>query len=128
MKFLTTAIILTASVTLRSRALAALLLFSLIGGTVWAQVTASIVGTVKDMSGGVLPGAQVTVKHTETGLTRTAGPEDWITVNCGTLSNGGQNATWRCIVRSPGWAIALSRPSIRSTPAGPRRPPSCATP
>lgn len=72
MKFLTTAIILTASVTLRSRALAALLLFSLIGGTVWAQVTASIVGTVKDMSGGVLPGAQVTVKHTETGLTRTA--------------------------------------------------------
>ena len=72
MKFLTTAIILAASVTLRSRALAALLLFSSIGGAVWAQVTASIVGTVKDMSGGVLPGAQVTVKQTETGLTRTA--------------------------------------------------------
>ena len=34
--------------------------------------TASIVGTVKDVSGAVLPDAAITVKHIETGLTRTA--------------------------------------------------------
>ena len=33
--------------------------------------TASIIGTVKDVSGAVLQGAVVTVKHLETGLTRT---------------------------------------------------------
>ena len=32
--------------------------------------TASITGTVRDVSGAVLPGAAITVKHTETGLTR----------------------------------------------------------
>ena len=41
-------------------------------GTMEAQVTASITGTVKDMSGAVLPGATVTAKHLETGLTRAA--------------------------------------------------------
>jgi carboxypeptidase family protein len=34
--------------------------------------SAAIIGTVKDVSGAVLPGSAVTVKHTETGLTRTA--------------------------------------------------------
>src|SRR5712691_113975 len=33
--------------------------------------TAAITGTVKDVTGAVLPGAMVTVKHLETGLTRT---------------------------------------------------------
>ena len=37
--------------------------------------TATILGTVKDMSGAVLPGAAVTVKNLETGLTRTAESE-----------------------------------------------------
>ena len=38
---------------------------------VFAQgFTAAITGTVKDMSGAVLPGAAITVKHLETGLTR----------------------------------------------------------
>jgi hypothetical protein len=36
----------------------------------WAQDTASIVGTVKDSSGGVIPGAKVTVSNPEKGLTR----------------------------------------------------------
>lgn len=41
--------------------------------TVLAQgFTAAITGTVQDTSGAAVPGARVTVKHTETGLTRTA--------------------------------------------------------
>src|SRR5713101_2950651 len=32
----------------------------------------SLTGTVRDVSGAVLPGAAVSVKHIETGLTRTA--------------------------------------------------------
>src|SRR3989442_12574313 len=48
------------------------LALSLLAGTVWGQVTASIPGTVKDVSGAVLPETAVTVKHLETGLTRTA--------------------------------------------------------
>src|SRR5262250_2502050 len=38
---------------------------------VWAQATAQISGTVKDPSGAVLPGADVTATQTETGVVRT---------------------------------------------------------
>ncbi len=38
---------------------------------VWAQATAQISGSVRDQSGGVLPGANVTVTHTGTGVMRT---------------------------------------------------------
>src|SRR5712691_11334838 len=42
-------------------------------GLVFAQgSTGTIIGTVKDVSGAVLQGAAVTVKHLDTGLTRTA--------------------------------------------------------
>lgn len=41
-------------------------------GVMRAQVTASIVGTVQDTSGAVIPGAAVTVKNLETGAARTA--------------------------------------------------------
>ena len=43
------------------------------GGSVsaWAQVTASVVGTVQDVSGAVIPGVSVTVKDLETGVART---------------------------------------------------------
>src|SRR3989449_2372080 len=34
--------------------------------------TATILGTVKDSTGALIPGASITVKHTESGLTRTA--------------------------------------------------------
>src|SRR5882762_3236191 len=39
-------------------------------GIVWAQSTAQISGTVKDQSGAVLPGVQVTATQTATGLER----------------------------------------------------------
>jgi hypothetical protein len=38
---------------------------------VWAQGTAQLSGTVRDESGGVLPGVSVTVTQTNTGLVRT---------------------------------------------------------
>jgi hypothetical protein len=52
----------------------AVLVFLLIPAPVLAQAvsTASIAGTVRDGSGGVLPGVTITATQTETGLTRTA--------------------------------------------------------
>ena len=48
-------------------------LFATVGGAnAWAQATAQIGGTVKDQTGAVLPGVEVTVTQTETGATRTA--------------------------------------------------------
>ena len=41
-------------------------------GNVWAQATAQISGTVRDQTGAVLPGVEVTVTQTETGVMRTA--------------------------------------------------------
>src|SRR5438445_11824369 len=42
-------------------------------GTSYAQITAaSISGTVKDQTGGVLPGVDVVAKNLDTGLTRSA--------------------------------------------------------
>src|SRR5213593_2396357 len=40
--------------------------------TVWAQATAQISGTVRDQSGAVLPGVEVTATQTDTGIARTA--------------------------------------------------------
>src|SRR5437762_14031495 len=37
---------------------------------VWAQATAQISGTARDQSGAVLPGVEVKVTQTETGITR----------------------------------------------------------
>jgi len=49
----------------------ALLFSGLACVNVWAQATAQISGTVKDPSGAVLPGADVTATQTETGVVRT---------------------------------------------------------
>src|SRR6266446_301486 len=55
-----------------SRTAGLLALIALGMGLVFAQgSTATITGTVKDASGAVLPATLVTVKHLETGLTRT---------------------------------------------------------
>src|SRR5262245_24385417 len=51
---------------------AAIIVFGLASGYVWAQATAQIAGTVRDQSGAVLPGAEVTVRQADTGATRTA--------------------------------------------------------
>ena len=37
----------------------------------WAQGTAQISGSVKDQSGAVLPGVEITATQTDTGITRT---------------------------------------------------------
>src|SRR5712691_7831683 len=48
-----------------------LLVSALAGISVWGQgSTAQISGTVKDSTGAVLPGAEVTATQTETGITR----------------------------------------------------------
>jgi len=40
--------------------------------SVWAQATAQISGTVRDQSGAVLPGVEVTATQTDTGIRRQA--------------------------------------------------------
>ena len=51
--------------------LAALLAMTLASGTVWAQATtAQINGTVKDSTGAVLPGVEITMTQTATGVKR----------------------------------------------------------
>jgi hypothetical protein len=51
---------------------AAIFVFVITCSGVWAQATAQISGTAKDQSGAVLPGVEVTVTQTDTGVTRTA--------------------------------------------------------
>jgi hypothetical protein len=51
--------------------LAVVVLFSATA-VVWGQATAQVSGTVRDRSGAVLPGVQVTVTQTDTGIVRTA--------------------------------------------------------
>ena len=49
------------------------LLISVIGcSSAWAQATAQITGSVKDQSGAVLPGVEITATQTDTGISRTA--------------------------------------------------------
>src|SRR5688572_22866491 len=47
-----------------------ILLGSITSGNVWAQATAQVSGTVRDQSGAVLPGVEVTATQTETGIAR----------------------------------------------------------
>src|SRR5438477_2173809 len=51
---------------------AAMIVLSVTCGDIWAQATAQISGTVKDQTGAVLPGVEVTATQTNTGISRTA--------------------------------------------------------
>ena len=51
-------------------ALTGLFISALMCGTVWAQATAQISGTVRDQTGAVLPGVEITATQTETGIAR----------------------------------------------------------
>src|SRR5438132_557442 len=53
-----------------TRVLIVLLLSFLACASVWAQATAQISGTVKDQTGAVLPGVEVTATRTDTGVAR----------------------------------------------------------
>src|SRR5215831_9847332 len=48
----------------------ALLIGALFSSVVWAQATAQINGTVRDQTGAVLPGVEVTATQTDTGIGR----------------------------------------------------------
>src|SRR5438093_5540161 len=55
--------------------------------------TATIVGVVKDTSGALIPGATITVKHTDTGQTRTAISSDSGSYNVALLPVGAYEIT-----------------------------------
>src|SRR5881397_3078352 len=48
-----------------------LIVVSLVCTQAWAQATAQISGTVRDPSGAVLPGVEITATQTDTGIVRT---------------------------------------------------------
>jgi hypothetical protein len=51
---------------------AAMFVVAMTCGDIWAQATAQVTGTVKDQTGAVLPGVEVTATQTETGVARSA--------------------------------------------------------
>jgi len=67
--------------------------------------TASIAGTVRDASGAVLPGAAVTVKHLETGLTRSAVTDSNGSFNVPSLPVGAYEVTGE----HPGFKVEVLR-------------------
>jgi hypothetical protein len=48
----------------------ALVISAVTSPTAWAQATAQINGTVRDQTGAVLPGVEVTATQTDTGISR----------------------------------------------------------
>src|SRR5438093_9781 len=54
----------------------------------WAQATAQITGTVKDQSGAVLPGVEITATQTETGIARTTVTNETGTFTLPNLATG----------------------------------------
>src|SRR5438874_6544722 len=53
-----------------NRALSLFIIVVLCSGIVWGQSTAQVSGTVRDQSGAVLPGVEVTATQTATGIAR----------------------------------------------------------
>jgi len=74
--------------------------FSFLGGSAWCQTTASLRGTVKDQSGGVVAAASVTLANTGTGISRTTTTGN----DGGYLFDLLQVATYRLTVEKSGFA------------------------
>src|SRR5262245_34518087 len=64
------------SICVTAHVLVVIVLLSLGATMVWSQATAQISGSVKDQSGAVLPGAEITATQTATGAKRTAVSDD----------------------------------------------------
>src|SRR5216110_1050905 len=60
------------SISISASVFAAVLVLSFGATIIWAQATAQISGSVKDQSGAVLPGVEVTATQTATGAKRSA--------------------------------------------------------
>ena len=71
---------------------------------IWAQSTAQIAGTVTDQSGAVLPGVEVSVTQTDTGLTRSA------------VTNETGSYSVTSLARRPSWPSPLVRRSAMRRP------------
>src|SRR5438128_7984523 len=102
--------------------LALLLLVFHFSGTGWGQVTASITGVVRDVSGAVVPGAAVTVRHVETGTTRTAQTDENGNYSVPSLPVGQyevdvQKTAFKQQVRS-GIRLAGGHPAVVHSPLG----------
>ena len=89
----------------RTRFAATLVLCVLVGSTAFAQFeTASLVGIVRDGTGALVAGADVTLTNTETGISQTrttdeAGSFEFVTVRIG---------TYVVSAEKPGFAVALA--------------------
>jgi hypothetical protein len=83
-----------------------LLAVSLLGGIAAAQVTTgSIIGTVKDSAGAVLPGVSIKLTNTETGATRTVIADELGRYNAPQLPLGGYEIS----AELPGFQTAVRR-------------------
>src|SRR6201982_784807 len=79
---------------------------SLFGGIAPAQVTTgSIIGTVKDSAGAVLPGVSIKLTNTETGSTRTVIADELGRYNAPQLPLGGYEIS----AELPGFQTAVRR-------------------
>ena len=90
-----------------NQAVTALLLVVLCSASLWAQATAQISGTVKDQSGAVLPGVEITATQTDTGVART------------TVSNETGSYVLPSLPTGP-YKVEAALPGFRSSQGGPR--------
>jgi hypothetical protein len=87
-------------------ALTAVLLLSFITTTLYGQtVGGTILGRVKDQTGGILPGADVTIKNTATGLTRAVITNETGAYNAINLQPG----IYEVMVEMPSFSIGLKK-------------------
>jgi len=79
------------------------------GVNLWAQSTATILGTVTDPTGAVVPDATVTITNTGTGTSRTvtsnqSGAYNAPDLQIGTYSIKVDAPGFKRVIRRPGWS------------------------